>query len=230
MSRRPCADSVPGQSIVKHRRRKALAAAAVAAIVVGLGAGIAQAAAPVTRVEEDWRVEFGTPDPETNAPQVTITISPSATLSGQYGVFELNHRTLPDYAAGGLQIQLWQGETPISYRSSSHTDVVHGDGDVVTFTTSMDVSGDNATFTVKNGNSQTWGTFSQSGWLNRTASCNWGNLDNYDPSASLINSRVGFASHRVRKLVRTAVRKYAGSDLVDNDTTEHVVHQYTEGQ
>ena len=65
-----------------------------------------------------------------------------------------------------------QGETPISYRSSSHTEVVHGDGDVVTFTTSMDVSGENVTFTVANGNSQTWGTFSQSGWLNRTASCN----------------------------------------------------------
>jgi hypothetical protein len=33
----------------------------------------------------------------------------------------------------------------------------------------------------------------------------------------------------VKKLARTAVRFYAGDTLVTTDSTEKIVHQYTEG-
>jgi hypothetical protein len=184
---------------------------------------------PITRIEEDWKIEFGSPDPDTNAPQVIMTIPPSATLAGPHAIFEVNHRTQPNYSAGGLQLQRWNGDEMVEYKSSHKVNVLAADNDLARFTMSMEVQNGALTFGVSNGSSGTWGTFGNNGHLSASTSCDLSNLASYDPDASLANSRVGFASYRVQKVTRTQVRHYSGSVLISTDSTEHVIHHYDQG-
>ena len=83
-------------------------------------AAIAEGPAPtILRVEEDWVLLIGTPDQNSVSPQVTCVFAPTGNLSSLAGVFELNHQSQPSFAAGGLHIQVWQGEVPLA-TSSSH--------------------------------------------------------------------------------------------------------------
>src|SRR4051794_29185439 len=109
-----------------HSRTVKFAALAVALACIGPGA-MAGGGQPITRVEEDWRIEFGSPDPETNAPQVIMTISPWANLDGPHAVFEVNHKTQPNYSAGGLQLQRWNGDNVVEYKSSHKGNVLSDD-------------------------------------------------------------------------------------------------------
>src|SRR4051812_15359692 len=61
----------------------------------------------VVRVEEDWKVEVNIPNPDDHAPQIVNSISPTGNLEGLHAVFELNHRSLNNYGAGGMQLQAW---------------------------------------------------------------------------------------------------------------------------
>jgi hypothetical protein len=201
----------------------------VALACIGPGA-MAGGGQPITRVEEDWRIEFGTPDPDTNAPQVIMTISPWATLDGPHAVFEVNHKTQPNYSAGGLQLQRWNGEDVVEYKSSHKGNVLSDDNEVTTFTMSMEVQNGSLAFGVSNGNSQTWGTFGHNGYLSLSTSYDGSDLGSYNPDASLTNSRVGFASYRVHRVVRTQVRYFSNNTLISTDSTQHVIHQYDGGE
>ena len=94
---------------------------------------------------------------------------------------------------------------------------------------SMSVSGGNLVFEVLNGTSSSWGDFGGQGYLRSSASTGLHDLMAYNSEVSLQHSRVGYASHRVKKLARTAVRYYAGNTLIATNSTERIVHQYTEG-
>ena len=59
----------------------------------------------VMRVEEDWALVVAEPDIDNNSPQVTCVISPLSMASG-YAAFDINYRTQPNYAAGGLQLHI----------------------------------------------------------------------------------------------------------------------------
>lgn len=196
--------------------------------VAALWIGTAEAAT-IVRVEEDWRVEIGTPDPLTNAPQVTTVMSPSSSLKGLHGVFELNHFTLPSYVAGGMQIQRWNGDTVQDHCNFPNSNVAATTDEVVTYTTAMEVSGGNLTFEIKNGTSSTWGTFGGQGYLKTTATSSLTDLSLYDPATSVKYSKIGFASFRVKKFVRTEIRYYSTTGLVSTDTTDTIVHQYSGG-
>jgi hypothetical protein len=90
----------------------------------------------------------------------------------------------------------------------------------------MDVEDGVLTFEVKNGSSETWGEFGRIGWFKLSQATQLSNLDSYDSNTSVNNSRVGFASHRVKKFARTKVRYYSADGLVSTDETERVVHQH----
>ncbi len=212
-------------------RHAAFAAVFVTAIV-WVGASLsADNGQPVTRIEEDWKIQFGVPDPDLDAPQVTLTISPAGSLDGPHAVFEVNHRTQPEYTAGGLQLQTWVGDSVLDCKSSHKTNVLSVTNDVATFTLSMQAQSGSVTFGVSNGNSTTWGQFGTSGWLSLSAPYSASDFSSYDSTTSLNNaySYVGFGSNRVLQVVRTAVRYYSNGVLVNNDTTQHVIYQYTDG-
>src|SRR5215207_5482467 len=64
----------------------------------------------VVSVEEHWELRVSEPDFERSAPQTTMVMSPTPDLEGTHFLLTLNHATVPGYAAGGIQAQLWNGD------------------------------------------------------------------------------------------------------------------------
>ena len=60
------------------------------------------------------------PSPATDSPQITIVFGPADPESQTHAVFELNHGTQPSYQAGGMQLQVWWGESLIDYRNQHY--------------------------------------------------------------------------------------------------------------
>ena len=182
----------------------------------------------ITRVEEDWQVEIATPKAGEFAPQITTVISPRSDLDHSYAVFELNHATQPGFEAGGLQLQCWYGDSFLY--ASRHMQAVSlaTPDEIITFTMAMTLSDRWLKFEIENGSSPTWGAFGKglNGNLKHWWYSSLDNLNQYNPQNSVDNSRVGFASYRVKKLQLKTVRYYSGDTLVRTDDTPKVVWEY----
>ena len=111
-----------------------------------------------TRVEEDWYVKIGTPDPDYDSPQITTVIAPSWTLSGKYAVFDMNCATQPGFSSGGVQIQLWQDDAIIQTASNTNWSSMHMINEEIRYTTAMSIEDGNLVFEILNGTSESWGT------------------------------------------------------------------------
>jgi hypothetical protein len=199
----------------------------VAGCLVLLGAGwLAPAvwADDIIRVEEDWELDLGEPDASQNAPQVTTVLSPFGNLASWHAAFDVNLLSFADYSPGGVQLQLWYGDTPLDCQSQGHGSALQTSGEVVTWTQRLDLSDGTLTFQITNGNSQTWGAFGNGSSLSLSRECNIDNLNGYDPQTSVNNSGVGFGGNRVRSLTLKAVRLYSLRGLISQDTTPRVVH------
>lgn len=218
----------PKGLLPRHRfGRLALLGAAVAAVTWGLAAELsADGSQPITRVEEDWQITFGSPDPNLNVPQVTMTMSPFTSLTGPHAVFEINQCTQPGYQPGGLQLQRWWGDSCQDFTNSQNQNVLQLNNDVLTFTMSVQVQNGTLTFGVSNANSQTWGTSGSGQAMTLSTSYGSSDLSLYDPNASLANSYVGFGSNRVQQAVRTQIRYYSNGTLIGTDSTQSVPWQY----
>ena len=186
---------------------------------------------PVVKVEEDWSLEIISPAYDETSPQITNTISPVPNLNGRFGVFELNHGTQPDYNDGGLELQIWDHNDRISYRRHGNTNRLSYCDEIVKYTLVMslktpDDGSRRLQFDVKNGSSQTWGVFGDNDNLRCHAWTSLANLEAYSPTFSVENSRVGYASFRVRKYALVAVRYYDANGLIRTDSTERVAFEY----
>jgi hypothetical protein len=178
----------------------------------------------IVRVEEDWVVEIGVPDPNIDAPQIVNVISPRSDLANSYAVFELNHATLPEYAPGGMQLQTWNSDWLLSYRNFPSASCLMLDSEVITYTMSMSVNDGLLQFEVINGDSTTWGNFGGEGYLKANLTSSLSNLSGYSPLTSTKYSQIGFASHQVKKFALKEVRYYSAAGLVTTDTTERLVN------
>ncbi len=47
----------------------------------------------INHIEEDWKIELGTPDPDNEAPQIIIVCAPTGSIHDTYTVFE-RHRDI----------------------------------------------------------------------------------------------------------------------------------------
>ena len=180
----------------------------------------------IVRVEEDWRIEIGSPDPQNEAPQLVNVISPLTHTQSVHGVFEINHATLPDYTTGGAQIQSWNGNTHLGYQSAPKSQKLATDNETITYTISMKIADNAITYEVRNGQSQTWGAFGNPGDLKLTTTTTLTKLNTYAPAVSLKHSRVGFAKRRVKRFVLEEVRYHTQSGEIITDTTDRTVHSY----
>jgi hypothetical protein len=185
----------------------------------------------VSRVEEDWELVVGEPSADDTAPQIVNFISPTARTDAEYGILELNHSTQPEYLDGGIQFQRWFGDFERVYRTPHTQNRLSTPGEVVTYTMSMKIENGQLEFGVKNGTSQTWGTFGGDSeqWRSSTTSP-YANLDHYSPRVSTKNSRIGYAANRVSSFTLKAVRYYRGDELLYTDSTAQVVHQTTSAE
>jgi hypothetical protein len=177
----------------------------------------------VTRVEEDWELVVNDPDDDYNSPQITCTMSPVGGTSGLHVTFELNHRTQPDFIDGGMQLQMWCGETFWGVSPGDWNHSLHHDGEVITWTQRMTVTPCCLTFEVDNGESSSWGEFGGDGNLRVQSLAPVLDLAGYSPDVSASLSGVGFGHTRVASLKIKQVRYYVGDELVATDWAERIV-------
>ena len=190
-----------------------------------IGTAHAQSPLAVTEVQEDWELVVDTPDPNSSGPQVTCSIAPHAADDSLYAAFELNHRTLPEFERGGMQLQMWSGAYNIDNNPNPQQQIMSTSGETVTWTMSMKRSGENLTFEVQNGHSTTWGNFGGQGYLRSSQPSDLENLNAYSPEDTIDNSGVGFGSNRVHSLTLKRVRYIFSNGDVVTDDAPRVVHQ-----
>ena len=181
--------------------------------------------ADVVRVEEEWELVVTTPDMVSNSPQVACAMTPLAKLEWLYMTFEINHRSDPDYVAGGLNMLVWHGEEHLLTKSSSDTHAMATTGETVRWTQAMTVQDGQVTFEVIGGSSVTWGNFGEPGGFRATVSAPLSNLNSYSPAVSVKHSGVAYASSCVSKLTLKSVRYYRADGTVQVDATPRVVFE-----
>lgn len=177
------------------------------------------------RIEEDWYLKIGAPEPEADSPQISTVLAPSWTLWGKFAVFDMNCATQPGFSSGGVQLQLWQDDEIVQSRSNTNWDSLHMVNEEIRYTSAMSIVDGNLVFEILNGSSETWGSFGN-GEL-KIATPTWrSHINWYDPTFTTWNSRIGFASHRVRRFVMERVRyiKSNGTEILDD--VPRVLHQY----
>jgi len=191
-----------------------------------LATGVAFAASPIVAVEEDWELQLANPDPASDAPQVTCVMSTTGDTNGLHATFELNHRTQPDFAPGGMQIQIWNGEDLVTSKSAYEDGLLNHDGEVVRWTQRLSVADGSLTFQVSSGESESWGNFGGNDELKKVVTTTDDSLAGYTPTVSTNDSGVGYAGHRVGKLVLKEVRYYTAEGLASTDSEDKVVHEH----
>lgn len=198
---------------------------AAAIVVVGANAALAQDEPKIVQVEEDWELVVGDPDPSISAPQVLCVFSPTDNVQSLHASLELNHHTVPEFAAGGMQFEVWQGKLALRERKFPIQAVMSTPGEVVSWTQSMSIQGCGLTFEVKNGTSSTWGSFGGQGYLKPyPVQTSLSDLNGYSPELSVANSGVSYAANRVQSLVLKRVRVTFSTGETVEDATPRVVH------
>jgi hypothetical protein len=182
----------------------------------------------IVHVEEDWELVVGDPDPNTAGPQIACSMSPFASISDTYFTTEINHRSVPWWAPGGISIHQWSGDWRIQSFDRADRSTMQTNDEVVRWTQSLDVNNGVLTFQVRNGTSTTWGPF---GYTNMVRlQTNWGvnSINSYSPDVSVANSGVAFASNRVKSLRLVQVRATLSNGTTVTDTTTRTVHELTD--
>ena len=182
----------------------------------------------VVRVEEDWSLEIGEPDPNSVGPQVLTAMSPNGDLLGTYFTLELNHRSAPSWTPGGISIHRWTGETRNASYDRIDRTVMQTTGEIVTWTQSLHQFNGRLYYTVFNGASTTWGPFGYSNMLQ--LNCSWGsnNIDGYTPAISVAQSGAAYAGNRIKLLKIKQIRMVLADGTVLTDNTERIVQQLVE--
>lgn len=179
--------------------------------------------ADVVRVEEDWELVLAERIATGPSPQITCTFSPVAQSDALCAKLTLNHRTLPEAGAGGLQLQVWGDRQPLAYRTAFSDRLLREPGETIRWTQTTTVDAGLLTFKVA-GRSEAWGDFASDGTLSVMVGTAIENLNGYDPEHSVINSGAGEASDRVASLVLKRVRLYSTTGLISEFSTPRVVH------
>lgn len=156
----------------------------------------------VISVEEHWELRVSQPDTDRSAPQTTMVMSPTSDISGLHFLVTLNHATVPEYSAGGVQVQQWNGEDLIQSRSDHSGATLDEFEEVITWTQRISLQDGHLTFQVSDGHSHTWGDFGGDD-LKVSAASSLTGLNSYRPGTSLTESQVNYAENRVEALTLT---------------------------
>ncbi len=160
----------------------------------------AQSSTKIVSIEEHWTLKVGEPEPDRSSPQTSMVMSPTGNLDGQYFLFTLNHRTLAAYEPGGMQVQLWDGDTAVDGQVGAAEGTLSVPDEQISWVQRLEIDGGALKFQVLDGTSQTWGEFGDNGVLKLTASTTLADLNEYQPAISLTESEVGYAGNRVLSL------------------------------
>ncbi len=181
----------------KSQRSKHLLAGLCCCVLLGSTPCLAL---DVLRIEEHWKLQVGGPDEGRSAPQVSMVMAPTGDLSSHYFIFNLNHWSYPEFAAGGLELQRWDGDHWISSHHSSNRSSLCNEGEMITWVQRIELSESQLHFTITNGQSQTWSQFGGQGLLQTSIATELTRLNDYRPEISLSESGIGYAGNRVSSL------------------------------
>jgi hypothetical protein len=180
--------------------------AAVLGILIAPSMSFAWEDPSILQVEEDWELVVLTPDPLQDSPQISTWMSPTRNMGSEHFGLDLNHTLRNSEIGGGFQTKALRGESLIESKLHDDSTNLHHEGEVLRWTQVMSIHGGSLYFSIKNGTSQSWGTF---GGTNTTVSLpsSLSNLNQYSHQSSLSWSGVGYASNRVGHLKLVRVRK-----------------------
>lgn len=177
-------------------------------------------AEPVLRIEEDWRMQLNEPDRHVDSPQFHTIMTPYANLDSYFAQVLWNYRETPDFSAGGVQLQSYNG-TRLQSRRSLEYGRLSTSAETIRWTQALETDGTRLTFEVVNGESSTWGTFGRD--MRIADHADLPSLDQYNPDVSVRESCVTFGANRVNSLRIVEVRYYGASGLLRTDSTPRVV-------
>jgi hypothetical protein len=185
----------------------------------------AQTSPTLVRVEEDWMLLVDEPDSLQSSPQILNVISPNQNLDGIFGMVQLNHRSDPNFNAGGQQVQTWVGPSLMGYASGTKTAVLSRTADRITYTVSMEQVSTGIRFQLKTGRSRTWGRFA---WtpVSVTVPTTNKDLSAYTPEFSAANTTVVLGAHRITAFYIDTTRKVYSDGSTVTDTTDRYTHRY----
>ena len=185
------------------------------------------------KVEEDWEALITEADEDSCSPQIINVISPVQTLSGLYGMVELNHNSFPTFNEGGIQLQGRTGEDLNWARSFAYDRRLRHSYDRLQYTVGLRVLQeeyfDNADLLliVKKVASKSWGNLNNDvmvlGLRMEDAT-----LDDYSPEFSVASSSVHVGAHRVASMYMKECRRYYSNGDVETDTTVRYAKRYVE--
>lgn len=177
---------------------------------------------PVVRVEEDWGLVLNEPDDAVASPQFHTVMSPVANLDSVYAQVLWNYREVPDFVAGGLELQMWNGEQLLQNKSGRE-DPLSRSAEVIRWTQVLEVTGEGLSFSIQDGQSVSWGSFGPE--LHLMVSEGRSDLNGYSPDVSVQNACITYGANRVSVLAIGCVRYYGQSgNLIAIDTTPRIVH------
>ena len=200
-----------------------------AAFAAGTHVRAATSSTDIIRVEEDWYIKVGDPDPAIDAPQIVTVFGPVNPITGTHAIFEINHGTQPNFAEGGMQLQCWHANSLVGYRTQHAPAELNVANEVITFTTASEIilaGTDRVRMEVIDGNSISWGEFGGTQSLRLSLATPLDDLNSFDPAHSIANSRVTFGGNRVIVYKRTAIRYFDSAGLHHTDTADTIVEQW----
>lgn len=156
------------------------------------------AQSPIVEIEEHWELAIGEPDAPMSAPQATMVMSPSGNLNGNYFLVTVNHRNVPNYEPGGVQVQLWNDDSAVEVESFNAS-ILDQTNDTVRWVQRLHVEEGTLSFQVVDGSSLAWGGFGGE-CLALSTPTSLTSLNGYRPAISIGESQVGYAGNRVRYL------------------------------
>ena len=175
-------------------------------------------------VEEDWMMVLNEPNDGIVSPQFHTIMSPVGNVDSNYAQVLWTYRETPDYAAGGIQLQSYDGEELLRVRSVESR-ALSTTAETVTWTQGLTTDGVVLSFYIANGLSTTWGDFGRDMRIDENTSIS--NLNGYSTAVSADNTCVTYGSNRVDVLMITQVRRYGALGLISVDHTPRIVYEYT---
>ena len=125
-----------------------------------------------------------------------------------------------------MQLQLWNGDEVWASKKAYAGVLLHANNETVSWTTSMRLHYGYLIFSVKDGSSDSWGTFGADGTIRVVAYTDLNDLNDYSPGTTIANSGIDYSANRVERLALKAVRVYLDSGDVYEDSTPVVLFQH----
>jgi hypothetical protein len=184
-------------------RRGLLTALAAAAILFVPPQGQARIGGSIVRIEQDWVLVVSSPDANRCSPQLFFQLYPES--GGDYCCqLLMNYSDQPTFAAGGIQIQVWQNNAVLDGQDNNPNQaVLQAANETVTFTLVMEIKGSQLHFSATNVSSTSWGDVSK---LSVGVPYTPDAFQTYTTDDTIAKSGILLGSNRVTSLTLNQVR------------------------